>query len=57
MQDNQKEEKPQLTADLEGNYLLDKKSRDLKGIGLFYDPSGGNVNKVAQRRNFWIIKT
>ena len=34
MQDNQKEEKPQLTADLEGNYLLDKKSRDLKGIGL-----------------------
>ncbi len=49
MQDNKKEEKPQLTADLEGNYLLDKKSRDLKGIGLFYAPSGGNVHKVAKR--------
>ena len=49
MQDNQKEEKPQLTADLEGNYLLDKKSRDLKVIGLFNAPSGGNVHKVAKR--------
>lgn len=49
MQDKQKEETPQLTADLEGNYLLDKKSRNLKSIGLFYAPSGGNVHKVAKR--------
>lgn len=38
-----------LTADLEGNYLLDKESKDLKAIGLFYAPAGGNVHKIAKR--------
>lgn len=45
----EKKEKLQLTADLEGNYLLDKQSQDLKAIGLFYAPAGGNVHKVAKR--------
>lgn len=42
-------EHPQLTADLEGNYLIDKESAGEKAIGLFYAPSGGNVHKVAKR--------
>ncbi len=40
---------PQLTADLEGNYLIDKESAGEKAIGLFYAPSGGSVHKVAKR--------
>lgn len=47
--EKQQQEQPRLTADLEGNYLLDKKSRDLKAIGLFFAPTGGNVHKVAKR--------
>lgn len=42
-------EQPQLTADLEGNYLIDKESVGEKAIGLFYAPSGGSVHKVAKR--------
>ena len=42
-------ERPQLTADLEGNYLIDKESAGVKAIGLFYAPSGGSVHKVAKR--------
>ena len=42
-------ERPQLTADLEGNYLIDKESDGEKAIGLFYAPSGGSVHKVAKR--------
>lgn len=45
----QEENVPQLTADLEGNYLLDENSQDLKAIGLFYAPTGGNVHKIAKR--------
>lgn len=37
-----------LTADLEGNYLLDKDSKSLKSIGIFYAPAGGSVHKVAR---------
>lgn len=37
-----------LTADLEGNYLLDKESKSLKSIGIFYAPAGGFVHKVAR---------
>lgn len=40
---------PQLTADLKGNYLIDKESAGEKAIGLFYAPSGGSVHKVAKR--------
>lgn len=39
----------QLTADLEGNYLLDKRSTDLKAIGLFYAPAGGYVHHIAKQ--------
>lgn len=42
-------EHPQLTADLEGTYLIDKESAAEKAIGLFYAPSGGSVHKVAKR--------
>ncbi|MCM1030951.1 MAG: flavodoxin domain-containing protein [Oscillibacter sp.] len=45
----EKNERPQLTADLEGNYLIDKVSAGEKAIGLFYAPSGGSVHKVAKR--------
>lgn len=38
-----------LTADLEGNYLLDKTSQDLKAVGIFYAPAGGSVHRVAKR--------
>lgn len=37
-----------LTADLEGNYLLDKDSKSLKAIGIFYAPAGGSVHKIAR---------
>ena len=33
-------ERPQLTADLEGNYLIDKESAGEKAIGLFLCPFG-----------------
>lgn len=49
MENARREEQARLTADLEGNYLLDKKSRDLKAIGLFFAPTGGNVHKAAKR--------
>ncbi|WP_251621029.1 flavodoxin [Odoribacter lunatus] len=42
-------EHPQLTADLEGNYLIEEKGADEKAIGLFYAPTGGSVHKVAKR--------
>lgn len=37
-----------LTADLEGNYLLDEDSKSLKAVGIFYAPAGGSVHKVAR---------
>ena len=43
----EQKENPRLKADLEGNYLLDKRSRNV--VGLFYAPSGGSVHKVAKR--------
>lgn len=49
MEKEKQSEKLQLTADLEGKYLLDKNSCDLKAVGLFYAPAGGNVHKVAKR--------
>lgn len=49
MENGQQEETLRLKADLEGNYLIGQKSRDLKAIGLFYAPAGGNVHKVAKR--------
>lgn len=49
MENTRREEQARLTADLEGNYLLDKKSRDLKAVGLFFAPAGGNVHKVSKR--------
>ena len=44
-----KNQSTQHTADLEGNYLIDKVSAGEKAIGLFYAPSGGSVHKVAKR--------
>lgn len=38
----------QLGTDLEGNYLIGKSHRATKNIGIFYAPSGGNVQKVAR---------
>lgn len=38
----------QLKAGLEGNYLLGKDHRPSRNIGIFYAPSGGNVQKVAR---------
>lgn len=37
-----------LGEDAEGHFLLEKDSRDLKAIGLFYAPSGGSVHKIAR---------
>lgn len=45
------EKKPEnlrLTADLEGNYLLEEGSKSLKTIGIFYAPAGGHVHKIAR---------
>lgn len=39
----------QLKADLEGNYLLDKDSKSLKAVGIFYAPAGGSVHKIARQ--------
>lgn len=49
MKESQKEENPRLKSGLESNYLLDRKSRDLQAVGLFYAPTGGSVHKVAKR--------
>lgn len=49
MKESQKEESPRLKSGLESNYLLDRKSRDLQAVGLFYAPTGGSVHKVAKR--------
>lgn len=49
-QPEQKRAEPlQLTADLEGNYLLNKQSTDLKAVGLFYTPAGGAVHRIARQ--------
>ena len=37
-----------LTADLEGNYLLEERVSDLKWLGIFYAPTGGSVHRVAK---------
>lgn len=37
-----------LRADLEGNYLLDKCTREMKWLGIFYSPAGGSVHRVAK---------
>lgn len=37
-----------LTADLEGDYLLDEDSKSLKAVGIFYAPAGGSVHKVSR---------
>ena len=29
-----------LTADLEGNYLLDERTSEMKWLGIFYSPAG-----------------
>ncbi|MCC8173561.1 MAG: flavodoxin domain-containing protein [Odoribacter sp.] len=46
--ENRNQEAKQIKADLTGDYLIDKKSKDLKAIGLFYAPAGGNVHRVAK---------
>ena len=38
----------ELSADLEGNYLIDKAHKATKRLGIFYAPSGGSVHKVAR---------
>ena len=42
------EEPLRLTADLEGNYLLDERTSEMKLLGIFYSPAGGNVHRVAK---------
>ena len=42
------EEPLRLTADLEGNYLLDERTSEMKWLGIFYSPAGGNVHRVAK---------
>ena len=42
------EERLRLTADLEGNYLLDERTSEMKWLGIFYSPAGGNVHRVAK---------
>ena len=37
-----------LTADLEGNYLLDERTSEMKWLGIFYSPAGGSVYRVAK---------
>ena len=37
-----------LTADLEGNYLLDERTSEMKWLGIFYSPAGGSVHRVAK---------
>ena len=42
------EEPLRLTADLEGNYLLDERTSEMKWLGIFYSPAGGSVHRVAK---------
>jgi flavodoxin-B len=44
----EQEEPLRLTADLEGNYLLDERTSEMKWLGIFYSPAGGNVHRVAK---------
>jgi len=37
-----------LTADLEGSHLLKERVSELKWLGIFYAPAGGNVHRVAK---------
>lgn len=37
-----------LTADLEGNYLLDERTSEMKWLGIFYSPTGGSVHRVVK---------
>ncbi len=37
-----------LTADLEGSYLLDERTSEMKWLGIFYSPAGGRVHRVAK---------
>ncbi len=37
-----------LTADLEGNYLLNERTSEMKWLGIFYSPAGGSVHRVAK---------
>lgn len=37
-----------LTADLEGNYLLDERTSEMKWLGIFFSPAGGSVHRVAK---------
>lgn len=46
MNKENQQENYQLKADLEGNYLIDKATRQ---VGIFYAPSGGSVQKVARQ--------
>ena len=42
------EDRPlRLTADLEGNYLLDERTSEMKWLGIFYSPAGGSVHRVV----------
>ena len=44
----EQEEPLRLTADLEGNYLLDERTSEMKWLGIFYSPAGGSVHRVAK---------
>ena len=47
--DSKEQEEPlRLTADLEGNYLLDERTSEMKWLGIFYSPAGGTVHRVAK---------
>ena len=47
--EGERQEEPlRLTADLEGNYLLDERTSEMKWLGIFYSPAGGNVHRVAK---------
>ena len=43
------EDRPlRLTAALEGNYLQDERTSEMKWLGIFYSPAGGSVHRVAK---------
>lgn len=46
--DREQEEPLRLTADLEGNYLLDERTSEMKWLGIFFSPAGGSVHRVAK---------
>lgn len=48
MEKESQSENLQLKADLEGNFLINNEHEAIKGVGIFFAPSGGSVHKVAR---------